>query len=279
MESQFIFGIHEPGGERHMAEAGRKGWIVFTEELGADPAVSTGRNYRTFSDQGFGVIVRLNNGYFPNGTIPNSQQYANFARRCANFVAASDGCKIWIIGNEMNYRIERPPIAPLRIAPEVPRPQNVPSAAPSNGKTEGLLAGLRRLFASVSVRKEGSAGAEPPPPPTPTPAPSQPGDPYGRGLRERFNAIYQPLPVSDANSRGAAAATVDGFEVITPALYARCFKLCRDAIRSVAGHANDPVLIGAVAPWNNQTAYPGNERGDWANRAGWDYATYLHPPI
>ena len=276
MESQFIFGIHEPGGERHMAEAGRKGWIVFTEELGADPAVSTGRSYRTFSDQGFGVIVRLNNGYFPNGTIPNSQQYANFARRCANFVAASEGCKIWIIGNEMNYRIERPPIAPLRIAPEVPRPQNAPSAAPSNGKTEGLLAGLRRLFASVSVRKEVSAGAEPPPPPTPTPAPSQPGDPYGRGLRERFNAIYQPLPVSDANSRGAAAATVDGFEVITPALYARCFKLCRDAIRSVAGHANDQVLIGAVAPWNNQTAYPGNERGDWV-RYFQDILTALGP--
>ncbi len=274
MESQFIFGIHEPGGERYMAEAGRKGWIVFTEELGSDPAIQTGQNYRAYSDQGFGVIVRLNNGYFPNGTIPNSQRYADFARRCANFVAASDGCQIWIIGNEMNYRIERPPIAALRIAPEVPRPQNAPAAAPETQKS-GLIEGLRRFFAPLVTQKEGRAGDTPTA--TPTPAiPPKPGDPYGRGLRERFNAIYEPLTAKDADNRVAAAAAADGFETITPALYARCFKLCRDAIRSVAGHANDQVLIGAVAPWNNQTAYPGNERGDWV-RYFQDILTALGP--
>lgn len=274
MESQFIFGIHEPGGERHMAEVGRKGWIVFTEELGSDPAVRTGQNYRAYSDQGYGVIVRLNNGYFPNGTIPNSQRYADFARRCANFVAASDGCKIWIIGNEMNYRIERPPSAALRIAPDLPRTQNVPAAPPETQKS-GLIEGLRRFFSALVTTKEESAGATPTATPTPV-APPPPGDPYGRGLRERFNAIYQPLPTKDADSRVAAAAAVDGFEVITPAFYARCFKLCRDAIRSVAGHANDQVLIGAVAPWNNQTAYPGNERGDWV-RYFQDILTALGP--
>jgi len=262
MESSFIFGIHEAGGERHMAEAGRKGWILFTEELGADPAVRTGQNYRAYSDQGFGVIARLNNGYFPNGTIPNSQQYAAFAQRCANFVAASAGCKIWIIGNEMNYRIERPPIAALRIVPEVPRPQNAPSATTTEAQKTGLLAGLRRFVESLTAQKAGNTGGSSTATPTPT-IPPPPGDPYGRGLQERFNAIYQPLPVKDADSRVAAAATTDGFEVITPALYARCFKLCRDAIRSVPGHANDQVLIGAVAPWNNQTAHAGNERGDW----------------
>jgi len=273
MESPFIFGIHELGGERHMAEAGRKGWIVFTEELGADPAVRTGQNYRAYSDQGFGVIVRLNNGYFPNGTIPNSQRYADFARRCANFVAASDGCKIWIIGNEMNYRIERPPIAALRIVPEVPRPQNAPSAAPEPPQN-GLIEGARRFFESLVNRQEGRTGDTPTATPTPV-IPPPPGDPYGRGSRERFNAIYQPLPAKDVDSR-VAAADADGFETITPTLYARCFKLCRDAIRSVAGHADDQVLIGAVAPWNNQTAYPGNERGDWV-RYFQDILTALGP--
>ncbi|MEZ4712573.1 MAG: M23 family metallopeptidase [Caldilineaceae bacterium] len=44
--------------------------------------------------------------------------------------------------------------------------------------------------------------------------------------------------------------------MITPELYAQCYKLCRDAIHAVAGHADDQVLIGAVAPWNVNT-------GDW----------------
>ncbi len=35
-------------------------------------------------------------------------QYDNFAKRCGNFVAASSGCHIWIIGNEMNIAWERP---------------------------------------------------------------------------------------------------------------------------------------------------------------------------
>ena len=52
-------------------------------------------------------------------------------------------------------------------------------------------------------------------------------------------------------------------ETITPQLYARCYKLCRDAIHSRPGHENDQVLIGAVAPWNNLTKYDGNPNGDW----------------
>ncbi len=52
-------------------------------------------------------------------------------------------------------------------------------------------------------------------------------------------------------------------EVITPEMYAQCYSLCRDAIHRVPGHAADQVLVGAVAPWNAQTRYPGNEIGDW----------------
>ena len=103
-----IFGLHDPGGENHMAEKGRKGWIVFTEELGRNPAATDGRDYRPWSGQGYGVIVRVNHGYGSSGTIPYSKYYDAFAQRVQNFVAASPGAWLWIIGNEMNWDQETP---------------------------------------------------------------------------------------------------------------------------------------------------------------------------
>ena len=50
---------------------------------------------------------------------------------------------------------------------------------------------------------------------------------------------------------------------ITPTLYAQCYTLCRSAIRRLPGHEQDEVIVAAPAPYNNQTAYPGNESGDW----------------
>ena len=176
-DSPYIFGIHEEGGERYMLAKGKPGWIVFTEELGADPNNRTGRDYRPWSDRDLGIIVRLNYGYEPNGTIPHSSRYADFARRCANFVAASQGAHIWIIGNEPNMAAERP--------------------------------GVQRDLSTIPPR------------------------------------IINPG------------------EVITPQLYVRCYRLCREAIKQVPGHEQDQVCIAAVAPWNNETRYPGNELGDW----------------
>jgi hypothetical protein len=46
-------------------------------------------------------------------------------------------------------------------------------------------------------------------------------------------------------------------------LYVDCFRKCRAAIRSQDGHRDDLVLVGSVAPWNNQTAYEQNPSGDW----------------
>ncbi|MBX3014924.1 MAG: M23 family metallopeptidase [Caldilineaceae bacterium] len=271
-ESEYIYGIHEPGGENHMLAAGRPGWIVFTEEVGHDPSVRRGGDYRSYSDRGLGVIVRLNNGYYPNGTIPNSRQYSNFAQCCANFVANSQGCKIWIIGNEMNYRIERPLAVGATVAPPA-APQPTPSATPTSVAPPAvdeptLLAGVRQWLQSWWQ------GITSTPPPTPAatapvsplpPIQLSPDDPYLRALPERFSAIHFPTP-ADAPRRAdveSANAAADGTEVITPTLYAQCYQLCRNAIRRVAGHENDQVLIGAVAPWNNQTTYAGNERGDW----------------
>lgn len=162
---KYIFGLHDPGGQNLMVEKQKQGWVLVTEELGADPHGPGGPDYSYLSNQGLGVIVRLNYGYGDKGTIPHSSRYDDFAQRGGNFVAGSKSCHIWIIGNEPNMSWERP------------------------------------------------------------------GGPNG--------------------------------EVITPELYARCFKKCRDNIRSRPGRENDQVVVGAVGPWNIDTKYPENPSGDW----------------
>ena len=108
-ESEYLYGLHDPGGEHTVRDAGRRGWILFTEEVGHDPAVQRRNDrYAALSKDGFGIVVRLNNGYYKAGTLPHSSQYDNFARCCANFVANSPGAHIWIIGNETNFAAERP---------------------------------------------------------------------------------------------------------------------------------------------------------------------------
>ena len=159
---KYVFGMHDPGGEHLMAEKAKQGWIVFTHELGHDPTHRSGFDYRPWSEQGFGAIARLNHGYGRAGTIPRMEHYASFARRVRNWVEASAGCHVWIIGNEPNHPQERP----------------------------------------------------------------------------------------------------DG-QRITPYMYARCFNACRNEIHSLPGHEDDQVTLAAVAPWNNQTTYPGNTNGDW----------------
>lgn len=208
MSSETIFGIHDIGGEEHLRAARKTGWVVFSEVVGHDPNDLAGKDYSFFSRYGLGVIVCLNNGYFPQGTLPLSSEYENFARRCANFVRASEGCSRWVIGNEMNYSIGRP-------------------------STAGGPA--RRTHAGD--------------------APS--GDPTLRSLPERFSAL---LNMAD---REAANQAVEGEELITPQLYANCYRMCREAIHGLEGHEDDQVLVGAVTPWNTQTVYPGNPIGDW----------------
>ena len=107
-ESPYIFGLHDRGGETYMGWAGRKGWVLCTEELGADRNDWGSRSYSDLADNGYGVIVRLNHGYYEAGTLPRSDHYEDFAIRCGNFVERSSGCHIWIIGNEMNLAGERP---------------------------------------------------------------------------------------------------------------------------------------------------------------------------
>ncbi len=107
----YLYGIHDPGPWRErFRAAGVTGWVVFEETIGADPGDASGRGaiYQTWADAGFGVIVVLNYGRYPNGTLPTSDRYEAFARRCARFVAASPGAHIWIIGNEPNHPQQQP---------------------------------------------------------------------------------------------------------------------------------------------------------------------------
>lgn len=107
-ESPYVFGLHDRGGEHYMAWADRKGWVLCTEELGADSNDWGSKRYDDLANDGFGVIVRLNHGYREKGTLPRSPHYEDFARRCGNFVERSSGCHIWIIANEPNLAVERP---------------------------------------------------------------------------------------------------------------------------------------------------------------------------
>ena len=281
-DSPYIFGIHEPGGEQYMLDAGRPGWIVFTEAIGSEPNDTGGKDFRPWSDRNLGVICRLNNGYEPAGTIPNPARYADFARRCANYVANSPGCRIWIIGNEMNFAVERPPGGAAQAAAsaaEVGRPLPPPIEPPSK---PGFLGRLRGLFGGERG-SAGSAGSEGGEGSRPAAQGARPDD-HGRGSPERFNAIHNPpqagkafalppapplpgadkvQPASDALFAAGAALSVGRGEPILPQMYADCYRQCRAAIRAVAGHGGDLVLVGPVAPWNDQTRYAGNELGDW----------------
>jgi len=69
------------------------------------------------------------------------------------------------------------------------------------------------------------------------------------------------------NEMNHAQERPDGRPIL-PREYARCFNWCRDAIYALPDHERDEVLVGAVAPYNNQTAYPGNESGDWIQYFG-----------
>ncbi len=288
--SDWIFGVHDIGGEQLFLDAAKPGWIVISEAIGHDPKHVSRADYRVYRDRGFGLLCRLNNGYFPQGTVPISNQYESFARTCAAFVAASSGCNIWIIGNEPNYAIERPTAG----AQSMPAPEEAAPAQDARNNTEppgsppvetGFWQSIVRLAGSLwadLVKRLQGADAQPgddkPEPNGPEPtdpaaevvpveaAPvsdsSRAGDPLQHGLPARFNVIRGDVPADAAKQPELRAAVASG-EVITPDMYARCYRLCRAAIHQIAGHENDQVLVCAVAPWNNQTVYASNPGGNW----------------
>lgn len=83
-------------------------WMVEALAVGHNRHDHSGHDYRDLAEQGHRVIVRLNEGWHPHGTIPLPAYYDDFAQRCANFAAATRGCWIYVIGNEWTNKIERP---------------------------------------------------------------------------------------------------------------------------------------------------------------------------
>jgi len=127
-ECAWIFGIHGAGvGDtadfRHLFHgSGKTGWVLFTEAIGRNPD-SLGpndflrRRLWDWSQSGYGVIVRLNHGYEPAGTLPESRYYEDFAATCARYAErylrhldTDPRLYTWvvIIGNEQNNPREWP---------------------------------------------------------------------------------------------------------------------------------------------------------------------------
>jgi len=101
---EYIYGVHDIGGQVPMLKAERIGWLLDSVDLRAQ----AGTDYTRLASAGLGILVRLNNGFDIAGTIPPSDQYDAFAAQCAAYVANSPGARVWIIGNEMNSSAERP---------------------------------------------------------------------------------------------------------------------------------------------------------------------------
>lgn len=92
----------------HVAAGAGPGWVTTTVAVVSNTNDTWGVDYTPLASQGVTLICRINNGYFPNGTIPPPAKYDDFATRITNFVAHSPGCSIWSIGNELNIQGEWP---------------------------------------------------------------------------------------------------------------------------------------------------------------------------
>jgi PKD repeat protein len=115
-ESPYLYGIHDfdPSPQPFLdriSAGGATGWVTATVAIGSDPGNPNGDDFSAVANQGHTVIVRLNHGYCPDGSIPPPSKYSDFARRAANYVAASQGAHIWIVGNETNLPGEWPAVA------------------------------------------------------------------------------------------------------------------------------------------------------------------------
>lgn len=96
-----LAGLHDREGAPHVPAGG---WCVDTVALSERPAAP---DYTALGPE-LNWIARLNWGYGTTGTIPPRGGYVEFARRCAEFVRSSRGCRRWIIGNEPNLPREWP---------------------------------------------------------------------------------------------------------------------------------------------------------------------------
>ena len=113
--SDHLFGMHDYHDDwaNMVRAAGKQAWCVHTEAVGCDPRDTSGKGY----PEGVTNIVRLNNGYGKGtGVIPLPDRYNDFAKRCANFVAASRNIQFVVVGNEIALSWEWPDDNPITLA-------------------------------------------------------------------------------------------------------------------------------------------------------------------
>jgi hypothetical protein len=100
----WLYGVHDAY-DRALFSGGKTGWVLFTERVVSEQGNMA---YEDWAINGYGVIARLNNDYGGTGTIPVPSEYDRFARNCAEWVRRSRGCRVYVIGNEMNNPREWP---------------------------------------------------------------------------------------------------------------------------------------------------------------------------
>jgi hypothetical protein len=104
---QLLVGIHNQDGAQWMLDNGVSGCALFTVALGGN---GTKIDATRFEAAGIKVLVRLNYGYHPQGTIPSDDdpQYEPFISACVYTMLNSSGVWGFILGNETNNPAEYP---------------------------------------------------------------------------------------------------------------------------------------------------------------------------
>lgn len=109
--NNYIYGMHEwdQNALDLMKSGGQaRGWVLVMVQLEGYNGGTVG-DITTPSNQGFGVVVRMNWGFGSSGSLPTSSNYATYAQRAATLCSAHRNyCRYYIVGNETNLGVEWP---------------------------------------------------------------------------------------------------------------------------------------------------------------------------
>ncbi len=84
------------------------GWVVFQRSLFSDATVYRGDDWTGLSDAGTAVICCLEWEPGSGGTVPGLEHLPAFASRCREYVQGTQGCHIWVVGDEPNRSSQWP---------------------------------------------------------------------------------------------------------------------------------------------------------------------------
>ena len=84
------------------------GWAVFQRSLFNDATVYQSDDWTGLSDAGTAVICCLEWEPGSSGTVPGLEHLPAFASRCREYVQGTQGCHIWVVGDEPNRSSQWP---------------------------------------------------------------------------------------------------------------------------------------------------------------------------